>query len=293
MKRRKRASAKDYTKQMLPQTRKAVFFDVLQLQWRNLLLLGLIMLLFSLPLLLSTLVGDVYSRSYLAELSRLEQEITPEAMYPLAWFELGRRLVNIPLLMLFCVGLAGTLRVLRQYAWEENVHLPTEFWRGIKSNCKQTVPLGTAGGAIIALCSAVLLYSGSYRSGILAALSLLPVTVSILLVLPIFSLCAVMIPVYSNPLSGNLKNARYVFFTFPWSVLGTLAACAIFYVPRMIPNLLCHVLGSLLVILALPVTGLAWTLFCYRKFDETINEKACPELIGKGLYKEKLSEEDV
>lgn len=124
---RKRASEKDYTKQMLPQTRKAVFFDVLQLQWRNLLLLGLIVLLFSTPLLLSTIVGDVYSRSYLAELARTGQELPVEAGYALTYFEIGRRLVNIPLLMLFCVGLAGVLRVLRQYAWEENVHLPTEF----------------------------------------------------------------------------------------------------------------------------------------------------------------------
>lgn len=282
---RKRASEKDYTKQMLPQTRKAVFFDVLQLQWRNLLLLGLIVLLFLTPLLLSTIVGDVYSRSYLAELSRTGQELPVEAGYALTYFEIGRRLVNIPLLMLFCVGLAGVLRVLRQYAWEENVHLPTEFGGGIKSNTKQLLVLGFLGGAIIALCVIVLLSSGAYASGMMRVLSLVPIAISGLLVLPTFAICAVMIPVYSNPLRANFKNALYVYASCWWRVLGTLAVCAVLVVPLMIPNLFCHVLGYVLLAVTLPVTGLAWTLFCYGKFDEKINEDLCPELVGKGLFK--------
>lgn len=286
MKRKQKAAKLDYTRQMLPQTRKAVFFDVLRLQWRNLLGLSLILLLFSLPLLVSVLVRDVYSGSYLAALSGTEQASEPEAGYALAYFELIRRLVNIPLLMLFCVGLSGALRVLRQYAWEENVHLPTEFFKGIKSNCLQLLILGGLGGLIIALCVLVLFFSGAYSSGLLSAISLLPIAVSVFLILPIFAICAVMIPVYSNPLGANLKNARYVYSASPWSVLGTLAVCGLFFVPLMIPNLLCHVLGHLLFVLLLPVTCLGWTLFLYGKFDETINEALCPELVGKGLFTE-------
>lgn len=292
MKRKRRASEKDYTRQMLPQTRKAVFFDVLQLQWRNLLLLGLILLLFSVPLLLSTVIGDIYSRSYLAEVSHTGLAMQPEAAYALGWFEIKRRIINIPLLMLFCIGLAGAFRVLRQYAWEENVHLPTEFWRGIKSNWKQMLALGAIGGTIIALCVVVLMFSGTYRSGILSAVSLLPLAISILLVLPVFSLCAVMIPVYSNTLGANLKNAFYVYSAAFWSVLGTLSVCAVLFVPLLIPSLACHVLGNLLVVLTLPVTALAWTLFCYRKFDEKINITTCPELVGRGLFTEQKTTEE-
>lgn len=285
MKRKNRVSEKDYTKQMLPQTRKAVFFDVLRLQWRNLLLLSLLLLLFSLPLLLSTVIGDVYSRSYLAELVSRGETLRAEAWYALYYFEIGRRLVNIPLLLLFCVGFSGALRVLRQYAWEENVHLPTEFFKGIKSNCLQLLALGAASGLIIALCVVILLFSGAYSSGILSLLSMLPIAFSILFVLPIFAICAVMIPVYANPLRANLKNALAIYSAYPWNVLGTLGACALFFVPLMIPNLLCHVLGYVLVTLTLPVTCLAWTLFCYQKFDDEINKALCPELVGKGLFK--------
>ena len=51
MRKTKKAS-KDFERSMLPQTRRAVFFDVLKLQWRKLLLASFILLVSALPLLL-------------------------------------------------------------------------------------------------------------------------------------------------------------------------------------------------------------------------------------------------
>ena len=33
----------------------------------------------------------------------------------------------------------------------------------------------------------------------------------------------------------------------------------------------------------MPFMLLAWTLFCYNRFDEQINPFCCPDLIGKGI----------
>lgn len=76
----------------------------------------------------------------------------------------------------------------------------------MKSNCKQLLALGALGGMIIALCVIILLFFGTYSSGIMAALSLVPIAISVLLVLPVFSICAMMIPVYANPLRANLTS---------------------------------------------------------------------------------------
>lgn len=285
MKRKYKAASRDYTKAMLPQSRKEIFFDVLQLQWRKLLLLGVILMLFSLPLLVSALVGDVYAGGIISSVESGGAELQAMAAWELFRFELLRGAVNILLLLAFLVGLSGVLRVLRQLAWEENVHLPTEFAAGIRSNLGQLSALGLLCGIIALLCRILLFFSAAYRSGWTATVSLLPFAVSVLLLLPPACICLVMIPVYANPLKANLKNAFYVYSCAPWRVLGTLAVCALFWVPSLLPYIYCQIFGHLFAFLTLPLPLLGWTLFCYSRFDLFINGEQCPQLIGKGIFR--------
>ncbi len=285
MKRKNKAAPQDFTEAMLPQSRKAIFFDVLKLQWRKLLLLGAILLVFSLPLLLSDVIAAVYSTNYIAAAEQIGLAVSYDAAGGLIRFELIRSAVNIVLLLIFLVGLSGALRVLRQLAWEENVYLPTEFPAGIKSNYGQLALLGILCGVIAVLCKGVLFFSVGYRSGMSATLSLVPLAASILLLLPAMCLCLAMIPVYANPLRANLKNAFYVYFSSLLRVLGTLLACAAFWLPMLIPDLMWHCIGHAFAFLTLPVTLLAWMLFCFTRFDVSINAAQCPELTGKGIFR--------
>ena len=283
MKRKNTAAHTDYTPQMLPQNRKAIFFDVLQLQWRKLLLLGGILVLFSLPLLLSAVFGSIYSANFIAaaEASGLDPVLTAGG---LRRFDLLHSAVNIGLFLIFLIGLAGVLRILRQFAWEENVHMPTEFAAGIKNDYGQLALLGGLGGAVAFLCKWVLYFSTGYRSGITAAVSLIPLATSVFLLLPAACLCLAMIPVYANSLRADLKNAFYVYFSAPLRVLGTLLVCAVVWVPCLLPRLFWQVIGHLFGFLTLPVILLAWLLFCFARFDVSINAENCPELVGKGIF---------
>ena len=125
MKRKPKAASTDYTQAMLPQTRKAVFFDVLHLHWQKLLLLGFVLLCFAVPLLLSTVVRDIYVPNFL---NAIAPDAQAEAGYALAYWEIARSIIGILFLMLFSVGLSGVLRILRQYAWLENVHIGTSIY---------------------------------------------------------------------------------------------------------------------------------------------------------------------
>ena len=58
---RYKIAQQDYEASMLPQTRKAVFFDVCKLQWRKLLILGGILVPFALPLIVVNLLRDGYA----------------------------------------------------------------------------------------------------------------------------------------------------------------------------------------------------------------------------------------
>lgn len=284
MKRKFKIAQNDYTKNMLPHNRREVFFDVVKLHWKKLLLLGLILVLFYLPLLLSTVTGDIYVSNLYQSLEDADDAQRLSAGQALANLDVLKSLVNILFLGVFAVAFAGMLRVLRQYAWEENIHLSTDFGKGIRDNYLQTAAVFVLSGIVYALCLTVYYTAPSYTTALLSALSLLPIGISLLVILPILMIALAMIPVYSNRLWVTLKNAFFIYTRCLLKVLLAMLCCLMIWLPALIPNFYCHVFGSLFALLFTPFAALGWTLFCYDCFDAHLNPIVCPELIGKGTF---------
>lgn len=279
MKRKPKAAKNDFTKAMLPKNRKEVFFDVVKLQWQSLLLQGLILLLFYLPLLLSTAVKDIYiATAYATEGAQAAQNTV--------MLELLLSFVNIPLLAIFAVGVSGVLRTVRQYAWGENVHLSTDFSKGIRDNYGQTAAIGMLAGLIFALCLTVYYSAAAYASPVMGAVSLLPIALSALVAAPILAIALAMVPVYSNKLWATVKNAFVVYLHDLPKVLGSALLCLLPWCIAIVPDFYCHILGSAAAVLLMPFSLLAWTLLCYNRFDRHINPLVSPQLIRKGIYNE-------
>lgn len=283
MRKKQQFSKSDFTKSMLPQSRREIFRDVMQLHWQKLLLLGVIFFLFYLPILLVGIYYDSYVSAIYSSLSAMDDAQKQSAGYAIIQMDLLRSIAAIFLLILLSVALAGIARVIRQYAWEENVHIPTDFAKGIRDNLRQIAALAGLSGILYALCLSVYYTADFYRSSLLSYLSLLPIAISLLLVLPIFAISLVMIPVYSNKLGTTLKNAFFVYSRCLLPSLGFLLICFVIWVPALIPNFLCHIFGGLFGALMTPIALLAWTLFCYDRFDQHFNPLVYPELIGKGI----------
>lgn len=276
----------DYTKNLLPQNRRQVFFDVLQLQWKKLLLLGLLLLLFYLPLLLSTVVKDVYVSNLYTALADANNDEKLAAGQTLAILDLLRSLVNILFILVFAVAFSGVLRTVRQYAWEENVHLPTDIGKGIKDNYLQTAAIGALAGLIYTLCLMVYYTASSYSVPTVAMLSMLPIGISVLVILPILMISLAMVPVYSNRLWVTLKNAFFIYTRCLPKVLLGMLCCLAVWLPAAIPNFYCHVFGSVFGVLLTPISLLGWTLLCYNCFDRHLNPIVCPQLVGKGIVRD-------
>ena len=284
MKRKFKFSQQDYTPNMLPQNRRQVFFDVVQLQWQKLLRMGLILLLLYLPMLLSTVAKDVYIGNLYASLEESTEAARLQAGQTLAILDMLRSVVNILFLLILAIGFSGMLRILRQYAWGENVHFSTDFGKGLRGNYLQTAAVLALGGIVYCLCLGVYYTAPSYRSGLFSSISLLPIGISLLVVLPILMITLAMIPIYQNTLFATLKNA---FFIYTQSLLKVLLAalCTLaLWVPSLIPNFYCHIFGSIFGILLTPFALLGWTLFCYNCFDQHLNPTVAPELMGKGTF---------
>lgn len=284
MKKKQPSAKSDYTKSMLPQNRKAVFRDVLQLHWQKLLLLGIILFLFYLPFLPVNMYYDSYAAEIYQALPSMDKPRQEAAIHSVMQLDLLRGAISIPLLVLLSLPLSGILRTIRQYAWEENVHIPTDFAKGIRDNFRQTAALAALSGLIYTLCLSVYYTADAYRFEIISILSLLPIAISLLLVLPIVAISLAMIPVYSNGIWKTLKNAFFVYTRSLLPSLGFLILCLLVWIPAMIPHVLFHIFGGIFAALATPIALLAWTLFCYDRFDAHFNPLVCPELIGKGTF---------
>lgn len=270
---------KDFERSMLPQTRRDVFFDVVKLQWRKLLVLALILLVSALPLLIIA----IYEDSYI--LTAYEDPVIPQETIPtlIAPLHILCAVLSAPCLVLFFLGLSGVIRVVRQLAWEENAMVLSNFMIGLRQNWKQFLLTGALFGvsytfAKIGWHSALVIRTESvWVQGI--ALGLL-----IFLIAPVVACSVVVIAIYNNTFWGNLKLAAYVYLKNPLKTVGSmLFAFGFSVVVWIIPHLHLHLLGSIPAIIVFTIGLLGWTLFAYNQLDKNYNAQQYPEIMGKGI----------
>lgn len=273
--------ATDYTPEMLPQNRKEVFFDVLKLHFWNMIKLGLVMLLFSLPLHLAAIGEDIITGSIYALIQGATPELQQGGYITILAVKILRAAVSTLLTPVFAVGLAGVLRVVRQYGWGENVFLATDFVKGVRQNWKQIAGLQFVLGLIYTL-SLFAQQLADLSTGAVAWILHIPMAVFVLVILPVAGYAAAGIPVYSTGLLSHFGAGLQIYIKklFP-TLLGVLCTMMI-YLPLLIPNLYVHIFGRMIATLLTPVALLGWCLFCYNQQDKFINPNQYPELIGKG-----------
>lgn len=266
-----------YTANMLPKNRKEVFVDILRLHWGKLLGMGLLITLFSLPIHLAALFCDWYIASINTDnitSDHLQQSIIE--------LQNLRLLINIPFLMILAIPLSGIMRVLRQYAWGENVFFSYDFVKGVRQNIGQTLAVAFVGGFTFLLAIACFRMVAD-TSDFLSYMALIPLGIFLMLIFPLCCYMIAAIPIYSNNLLSNLKAALLVYSKNSFKTLLTLAClCAVFILP-LVPNVYFHIFGRVISSLLTPILLLAWDLFSYEQFDRCINRTEQPELVGKGI----------
>lgn len=281
---RYKIAKQDYEASMLPQTRKAVFFDVCKLQWRKLLILGGILVLFALPLIVVNLLRDGYAIGLFYSVEGAGEDAKNQAGMQLIFADVWKSVIQILPFMICSIGLAGVMRVLRQFAWAENVYIPTDFSKGVKDNLRPMLCLSFLAGAVLALCHFLYYMAIRYQTDTMWMVCIIPIAFSALFILPVFTISIVMIPVYNNPLMQIFRMAFLVYIKgFGKVLLGVVLTVALSVI-GMLPNTFCHFVFGLAAAVTAPTILLGWTLFCYNRFDKDINPIICPELIGRGLY---------
>ena len=273
----------DYTAAMLPHNRKEVFFDVVKLHWKGFLLLGFVVLICQAAHILLGILQDLYLVGIGNGIPEVNKETyLQEARYVVLRFCNVRAIAEGIMLAIFSIVFSGMVRIIRQYAWLENVQIFPDMIHGIKQNAKQMIMLGIIMGIIYAACFSLLsivLYSDR---GTL--FMVIPIGMSMLLALPVAGYVAVSISLYSNSFLSNIKLGFYLYLRAPWKTLLALVCCAGFYLTYLINNPICHVVFPIMGSVLFPFSVLGWTLFSYDQLDRFINKESFPELVGRGTY---------
>ena len=130
-----KAAKNDFQEENLPQTRKDQFFDLLKNQYKVIFLIGLMFLLFFLPLLsLNVVKAIMANKAYaLIDLNKASVEQVNDAV---GVNRLIFDLANFIFYPLLFVGVGGLLRVIRQLIHGEPVAFKYDFNKGIKDNSK-------------------------------------------------------------------------------------------------------------------------------------------------------------
>ena len=286
---RPKVASSDFQESSLPQNRKEIFFDVVKLQWPKLLVLGGITLLFSLPLigtsiLRSTVQNQLYSAAVAGEAA------AEEAMLQIAMMTTVLDGVDILLYGLLAIGLAAVAHIIKKLAWEENVELSKALLDGTRQNGKQYLLLGLLIGAGIF----IIRYAMTTGQGIGSYLTAL---IGALIFAPVVSCMTVTITIYDVPFTQQFRYSLLTCGKNVLSVLGALALCSLPFVAEAVVNGLlgtaASVVAAIIVRLISPLCALAWFLSVFSWLDKVINEKYYPELVGRGLdlvrYEDEMS----
>lgn len=288
-KRKPKVAKIDFTEASLPHSRRDVFRDVLKNRWKDLLKLGALLLLFSLPLLVFGAVGEINAANIYAEYKN--GVISAETCASEVAASNGAfALIKIIGYIIFSVGIAGSARVLRQIIWDEPLFFSEDFKDGIKIYGGQFA----LAMFLYGLCSYTAVFFSSAANGILYAIAL---GLGVFILLPAMFFWLSERTVYANKIGENIRNGFMFYVRTLFKSIGMLLLA-------FLPFILEYVLEffglynfifkySYLLIctfLFLPLGIMLWLLYTYSVFDKYINAELFPEILHKGFYPSETEE---
>lgn len=288
-KRKPKVAKKDFTGDNLPHSRRDVFRDVLKNRWKDLLKLGALLLLFSLPLLVFGAVGEINAANIYAEYKN--GAISAETYASEVAASNGAfALIKIIGYIIFSVGIAGSARVLRQIIWDEPLFFFEDFKDGIKIYGGQFA----LAMFLYGLCAYTAVFFSSATNGILYAIAL---GLGVFILLPAMFFWLSARTVYSSRIGENIRNGFMFYVRTLFKSIGMLLLA-------FLPFTLEYVLEffglynfifkySYLLIctfLFLPLGIMLWLLYTYSVFDKYINAELFPEILHKGFYPSETEE---
>ena len=188
----------------LPSTRKELFFDIIKNHFPLLVGLGLLMIAFMIPLILSFLVGDILSNNLYQSLinGTLNQEQYEYLFLINRIIISGIQLVCI---LILSIGMGGIIKIYKRLLFLEPVFFKEDFKMGVKDSWKSMLFIYFILGLFLGIANIV------SSININAFLKGLPLGVVIAIIFPLFLLLNTSITIYENTIFKRIKLSALIY----------------------------------------------------------------------------------
>ena len=270
-------SKNDFNESDLPRNRAVQFFDIFKNEWRTLILSGIWLFIFSLPVLALYVFGFVYRYS-LGQTEGNENAIRLFNMFYYAAMIFGYAII--------CIGVSGISMIMKNLVYGRGILYKSDFFLGIKQNYGQLVALFIIYGLLDLLYQFLANYifnistlTGAIGLGIYKG-------IFILIIVPTLLFAASQTTTYKMGIFTTISNGFTLYFkSIGWSLLFSLFFAIPFGVSFFLNIIPPTIILGLTILLVAPVYWLMWRLFAVSKFDAIINKENYPEIYRQGLNK--------
>jgi len=288
MKKDKKQNIEDFESSSLPKTRREQFKYLFINRFAKTILIGGLLALFALPSLAISIIKMYFLASIYSTYSdSLTSEMILEMRNTLLIFD-SLQIIGI---IVFAIGLAGAMKIIKQMCFDELLFVKKDFLQGIKENSKQFIVLSLLLSPIPLLYNFLMMTASLANNQTIKILVFVFLALYIFTIVPILTMMVSSISTYQNTFAGHFKNCVIIVLKhyFPYVFVSSILVLGI-----VILYILANVVSkgglfipviSLMLIYLLPLYLIINELYCFSKFDIYIN-KNYPTIYRKGLAPE-------
>ena len=276
-----KAACTDFLEEMLPSTRKELFFDVLKNHYTDLIKIGLLLLLFLIPFFIVLVLQDVMLLNVNQLYNQKEIDLTTYKANVLT-IQFYTSLFEIPSLIIFSFGFSGILKLLKEYSFQEPVFFKHDFCNSIKENSKTFLLTGLILAIILFVTKWLLIFITN------PFIAYGQIGISFVIYIPIILLFLTASISYNGNKMMILRSSCELYAkTFPSTILLIVIVFFPILLLLITQTILKYALLLICVIIILPITLFIWVLYSNYIFDKYVNSYFHIEVVNKGLYSKK------
>ena len=277
-------SKKDFEVYNLPKNRARQFFTIFRVEWKTLLLLNLLILLFFIPYfivdVLRWVVCDSFWNAFVASSSN------PEGDYVIAKFYVDMSYSGIMLFIypIISICLGGVFKIIQRCVYTEGVLFKEDFFIGIKKNYKQLIALSIIYGLFKVLLQFNISFCNLNPGNAASIFEGVSIAIFYGIIVPIIFFTASNLVTYKMSIFTGFSNSFKMYIKkIHICLIFSLILYGITYLD-LIPNIIVRIfVNAGIILLFSSLFILAWYLFSVSIFDEYINKDNYPEIYKKGL----------
>lgn len=281
---RTKYSQKDFEIYNLPGNRARQFFTIFRIEWKTLLLLNVIILLFFIPYLALNIVKWTFCDSYYVSI--LKTSSSPKHDYAVAEFYIFMIASGIMLIIypIISICFSGAIKIIQRCVYAEGVLFKEDFFLGIKKNWGQLVILAIIFGLFKALLQFNISFSNIYPGIASSIFQGVSYAIFYGIIMPLILFTAANVVTYKMSIIVGLSNSiKMLIKKLHISLLFSLIFYGMTFV-EIIPNIIVRTfVSSGIILVTSSLFLLTWYLFSSSIFDAYLNRENYPEIYRKGL----------